>query len=127
MNKLVHSTNCSFVLELETAIAKRIQQPSTLLSPLIIRNPPCQSLFHSDFDKPDKFWNELTGSGSVHTEHGIMLKKLLPLFRENIGGYQPDLTSVEKTGERSATFGHQDSIPSRVLCFQKKESSISSI
>ena len=39
MNKLGHSTNYSFVLELETAIAKRIHQSSTLLSPLIIRNP----------------------------------------------------------------------------------------
>ena len=73
MNKLGHSTNYSFVLELETATAKRIHQSSTLLSPLIIRNPSCQSLFHSDFDNFDKFVNELTGSGSVHTAHGIML------------------------------------------------------
>ena len=107
LNKLGHSTNYSFVLELETVIAKRIPQSSTLLSPLIIRNPSCQSLFHSDFDNFDKFVNELTGSGSVHTAHGVMLQELLPLPRENTGGCQSDLTSIEKTGERSATFGLQ--------------------
>ena len=111
MNKLSHSTNYSFVLELEIAIAKRIHQSSTLLSPLIIRNPFCQSLFHSDFDNFDKFVNELTGSGSVHTAHGIMLQELLPLPGENIGDYQPDLPSMEKTGERSATFGLQETLP----------------
>ena len=101
INKLGHSTNYSFVLELETAISKRIHQSSTLLSPLIIRNPSCQSLFHSDFDNFDKFKfvNEVTGSGSVHPTHGIMLQELLPLPGENTGGYQPDLTSMEKTCE----------------------------
>ena len=93
MNKLGHSTNYSFVLEFETAIAKRIHQSSTLLSPLIIRNPCYQSLFHSDFDNFDKFVNELTGSGSVHKAHGIMLQELLPLPRENTGGYQSDPTN----------------------------------
>ena len=93
MNKLGHSTNYSFVLEFENATAKRIHQSSTLLSPLIIRNPSCQSLFHSDFYNFDKFVNELTGSGSVHTAHGIMLQELLPLPGENTGGYQPDLTN----------------------------------
>ena len=89
MNKLGHSTNYSFVLELETAIAKRIHQSSTLLSPLIIRNPSCQFFFHSDFDNFDNFVNELTGSGSVHTAHGIMLQELLPLpGQKNTGGYQ---------------------------------------
>ena len=80
MNKLGHSTDHSFVLELETAIAKKIHQSSTLLSPLIIRNPSCQSLFHSDFYNFDKFVNKLTGSGSVHTAHGIMLQELLAAF-----------------------------------------------
>ena len=110
LNKLGHSTNYSFVLELETAVAKRIHKSLTLLSPLIIRNPSCQSLFHLDSDNFDKFVNELTGSGSVHTAHGIMLQELLPLPRENTGGCQPDLTSMEKTDERSATFGLQETL-----------------
>ena len=82
-----------------------------MLSPQIIRNPSCQSLFRSDFDNFDKFVNELTGSGSVHTVHGIMLQELLTLPGENTGGYQPDLTSMEKTGEQSATFGLQEYLP----------------
>ena len=110
MNKLGHSVNYSFVLELETSIMKRIQQSSTLLSPLIIRNPSCWSLFHSDFDNFDKFVNKLTGLGSVHTAHGIMLQELLPLPGEHIGGYHPELISVEKMGERSATLEHQESL-----------------
>ena len=110
-NKLGYLTNYSFGLELETAIAKRIHQSSTLLPPLIIRNPSCQSLFHSDFDNFERFVNELTGSGSVHTAHGIMLQELLLLSGKNIGGIQADLTLMEKTGERSATFGLQDSLP----------------
>ena len=69
--------------------------------------------------------NELTGSDSVHTAHGIMLQELLqellPLPGENIGGYQPDLTSMEKTGERSATFRFQDSLPE---CYVSKRKSL---
>ena len=120
MNKLGHSVNYSFVLELETSIMKRIQQSSTLLSPLIIRNPSCRSLFHSDFDNFDKFVNELTGSGSVHTAHGIMLQELLPLPGEHIGGYHPELISVEKTCERSATLQHQESLAE---CYVSKRKS----
>ena len=64
--------------------------------------------------------NELTGSGFVHARHGIMLQELLPLPGENTGGYQPDLTSMEKTGERSATFGLQESLPE---CYVSKRNS----
>ena len=120
MNKLGHSVNYSFVLELETFTMKRIQQSSTLLSQLIIRNPSCQSLFHSDFDNFDKFVNELTGSGSVHTAHGIMIQELLPLPGEHIGGYHPELVSVEKTNERSATLEHQESLAE---CYVSKRES----
>ena len=65
--------------------------------------------------------NELTGSGSVHIAHGIMLQELLPLPGKNIGGYQPDLTSMEKTGERFAAFGLQDSLPE---CYVSKRKSL---
>ena len=72
MKKLGHSESYSYSLELETALA----EAHTILTPQIIRNPHCQSLFHSDFDNFDQFVNDLSGAGSIHTCHGIMLQNI---------------------------------------------------
>ena len=73
MNKLGHAESYSFSLELETALAVALEEASTLLTPQIIKNPTGPSIFHSDFDNFDQFVNDLSGSGSIHTTHGIML------------------------------------------------------
>ncbi|KAL5022875.1 hypothetical protein ScPMuIL_002030 [Solemya velum] len=73
---LGHCENYPFALELETAIAEAAEQSSQMLSSQIIREPGEMSVFHSEFDNFDQMINTLTGSGSVHTAHGIMLQEV---------------------------------------------------
>ena len=74
MNRFGHCESYSFSLEVETVIAKALEETSSLLSSQIVRNPSVPYVFHSDCDNFDQFVNELTGAGSVHTANGIMLQ-----------------------------------------------------
>ena len=74
INKLGHVESYSFSLELETALATALDDASSLLTPQLVRNPSALSLFHSDFDNFDQLVSDLSGSGSVHTAHGIMIQ-----------------------------------------------------
>ena len=73
MNRPGHCENHSFSLELETAIAKSLHQKSSILTNKIVSKPAGPSVFHSKFDNFDQLFNSLSGGGSVHTAHGIML------------------------------------------------------
>jgi len=108
MNRFGHSENYSFSLELETALAVALQQTSSLLSTQIIRSPSVPSVFHSDFDNFDQFVNELTGAGSIHTAHGIMIQDVEGI---ESGGSTPDIPSVVRSGERSLKTHQDDSLP----------------
>ena len=76
MNRFGHCEGHSFSLELETAIARAVESSSSLVSSQIIRRPLGPSVFHSEFDNFDQFVNDLSGKGSVHTAHGIMLQEV---------------------------------------------------
>lgn len=110
MNRLGHAESYSFSLELETALAEALHEASSLLTPEIIRNPT-SGVFHSDFDNFDQFVNDLSGSGSVHTAHGIMLQDVPP--GASVETNDPVLPSAPKTKARSlkpASLG-SDSLP----------------
>ena len=74
LNRLGHSETYRFTLEHETAIAKALQESSSLLSVPIVVGPDAPSVFHTEFDHFDRFLNTLYGQGSVHTTHGITLQ-----------------------------------------------------
>jgi len=76
LNRMGHCESYSFSLELETALAEAVIQSSTLLSNQIIRSPSGPAVFHSEFDNFDQLLNDLTGKGSIHTAHGIMLQEV---------------------------------------------------
>ncbi len=98
LNRLGHSESYSFSLELETAIAEVTAKSSNLLSQQIIRSPdPRQSLFHSEFDNFDQLVNSLTGSGSVHTAHGIMLQEVLG----EVCNHASDVVTISRSSRRS--------------------------
>ena len=101
LNRLGHCETYSFSLELETAITIAVESTSSLLSPQIVRNSDVPFIFHSDFDNFDQLLNDLTGMGSVHTAHGIMLQDFCVNAGENIGGMKPEIPSAEKSGRRS--------------------------
>ena len=109
LNHLGHCESHSFSLEVETAIAKAVEQASSLLSSQIVRQPDIASLFHSEFDNFDQLVN--TEGGSIHTAHGIMMQELLKCDdREDPGGMGPDLPAAERTKERSFTETTQETL-----------------
>jgi len=57
INKFGHCEGYNFGLEIETAIAKAVQQSASILPTSIIHNPNYQSIFHSEFDNFDKIVN----------------------------------------------------------------------
>lgn len=107
MNRLGHAESYSFSLELETALATALQDTSSVLTPQIVRNPSGPSLFHSDFDNFDQFVNDLSGSGSVHTAHGIMMQNV----QHDHVVLDPFIPSAPKTGERSLVITETDTLP----------------
>lgn len=104
LNRLGHSENYSFLLELETALVTATEMTSDLLPMEIIRNPSCPFLFHSDFDNSDEFVNDLAGAGSVHRSLVIMLQEIITVAGQEVGGVQPQLpVSLPRTGQRTMT------------------------
>ena len=86
------------MLELEAALAKALHESSSVLTNNIICSPAASSVFHSEFDNFDQFVSSLSGSGSVHTAHGIMLQEVNELIAEQRG---ETLCQIPKTKERS--------------------------
>ena len=67
MNRFGHCESYSLSLDIETVIAKTLEDTSSLLSSQIVLNPSVPCVFHSDFDNFDQFVNDLSGDGPVHT------------------------------------------------------------
>ncbi len=118
-NRMGHCESYSFSLELETALAKAIEETSSVLSTSIIRNPDAPSVFHSEFDNFDQLTNDLTGMGSVHTAHGIMMQDIEG-DPQQFGGSRPKLALVERSRERSFQIDSNDDLPE---CFVTKQKS----
>ncbi|CAM1302357.1 Uncharacterised protein r2_g1216 [Pycnogonum litorale] len=97
INRFGHSESHSFSLELETAIASALKEASDLLSNQVLRNPQGPSVFHSEFDNFDQLVNDLTGKGSVHTTHGIMLQQVT----DNHAAICPQLSTTDRNKKRS--------------------------
>ena len=97
INRFGHSESHSFSLELETAIATATQESSSILTNNIIRNPTGTSVFHSEFDNFDQYVNDLSGSGSIHTAHGIMLQETT----DDTAGQVLTLPAVPRQKQRS--------------------------
>lgn len=53
LNRLAHVSNCCFLLELESALAKAVAQTSHLLISNIVQNPFLTSVFNSDINNFD--------------------------------------------------------------------------
>ena len=117
LNRMGHCESYSFSLELETALATTVMESSSQLSDQIIRLPKGPSLFHSEFDNFDCLLNDLTGKGSVHTAHGIMLQEL---HHDQNQTKACDLTSQTRSRERSLHLTESTSLPDCYIT--KKES-----
>ena len=123
MNNLGYLESYSFLLELETALAEALEEAHTTLTPQIIQNPHCPSLFYSDFDNFDQFVNDLSSAGSIHTCHGIMLQNIpceLTADENETDSQAESLLSLLRTGARSLKSLTNDTLPP---CYKNKRDS----
>ena len=120
LNRLGHCESHSFSVELETAMAKALWETSSLLTSQIIRGPIVSSLFHSEFDNFDQLVNSMTGSGSVHTAHGIMMQEILKT--EDHGVEIPEVPEIPRSKDRSLNIPIQEELPACYVCQRKSPS-----
>ena len=69
------------------------------------------SVFHSEFDNFDQFVNTVTGAGSIHTAHGIMLQDIQASELTEAGGSTPKLPAMQRTKESSVKLTPQEELP----------------
>lgn len=117
LNRMGHCESYSFSLELETALAAALIESSSQLSDQIIRSPVGPSLFHSEFDNFDCLLNDLTGKGSVHTAHGIMLQEVQG---DENPTTVPEVASQTRNRQRSLQLTENPALPD---CYVTKRQS----
>ena len=106
MNRFGHCENYAFALEMETAIATAVKMQENFITKKIIRNPKGTSVFHSEFDNFDQFVNDISGSGSVHTAHGLMLQD----FSIDQGHETQTLPAIHKGKKRSLSMTENEEL-----------------
>ena len=80
---LGHFETYDFGLELETALAKALDEVPTSLTPQIIT---CEGneLFHLEWDNINKIMTNMHGSNVVNSTGGIMIQEVKPRFDVNV-------------------------------------------
>lgn len=122
LNRLGHCESHSLSLELETAIAKAVQESSSLLTSQIIRQPKVPSVFLSEFDNFDQLINTLTGMNSVHSAHGIMMQAINNSESLGHGGTVPDMPSTRRSTERVFKLAAEENLPECYIAQHKNPS-----
>ena len=92
LNRLGHCESYDFGLELETAMAKALDETSMLLTPQIVKGDG-NVLFHSEWDNLNKILTNVHGSNVVNSAGGIMVQETVP-------GYETENTRSLPTYER---------------------------
>lgn len=82
LHRLGHSESYDFGLELETALAKAIDEVSTHLTPKIVTGEG-NIVFHCEWDNLNKTTTNVHGNNIVNSAGGIMLQEVKPGFEIN--------------------------------------------
>ena len=90
--RLGHCESYDFSLELETALAKAIDESSTLLTPQIVQGEG-NKVFHLEWDNLNKIMSNMHGSNVINSTGGIMIQELKD-------GYEPSTTRTLPLYER---------------------------
>lgn len=77
--RLGHCESYDFGLELETAIAKALDEVSTTLTPQIIKGEG-NEVFHFEWDNMNKITTNIHGHNVVNSTAGIMIQEIKPGF-----------------------------------------------
>ena len=99
-----------------------MDETSSLLTSQIVRQPTAPSIFHSEFDNFDQLVNTLTGAGSVHTAHGIMMQDILINDNEEHGGSIPEMVTLPRDKEKSVYHPVQEELPECFIGSRKSPS-----
>lgn len=107
LNKLGHSESYDFSLELETALAKAIDDVSTYLTPQIIAGEG-NSLFHCEWDNLNKILTNVHGSNVVNSAGGIMIQETKPSLEST---HERTLPQCDRSKERSLHLTTPETLP----------------
>ena len=86
--RLGHCETYDFGLELETAIAKALNEVSTTLTPQIIKGEG-NEVFHSERDNMNKITMNINGSNVVNSTAGVMIQAVKSGFGATDGRVHP--------------------------------------
>ena len=98
LNHLYHCESYSFGIQLETAMAKALEETSTYLTPQIV-NGDCNEVFHSEWDNLNNILTNVTGSNVVNSAAGNMLQEVKSDNRSNSS--ERTLPTAKRNKERS--------------------------
>ena len=107
LNLLGHSETYNFGLELETALAKAIDEASNFLTHDIVTGEG-NEVFHCEWDNLNEITTNVQGSNIVNSAAGIMIQEVKP------GAKKPDirtLPELDRTQERSLKVPTPETIP----------------
>ena len=82
LHRLGHSESYDFGLELETALAKVLDEVSTYQTPQIVTGEG-NLIFHCEWDNLNKTTTNVYGSNIVNSAGGIMVQEVKPGFKSN--------------------------------------------
>ena len=111
LNKLGHCESYDFGLELETALARAIDESSRLLTPQIVCGEG-NEVFHMEWDNLNKITTNVHGSNFVNSAAGIMLQEIKPGF---VIDNQRTLPIYERSKSRSNKVDITETLPSLTL------------
>ena len=107
LNKLSHSESYDFGLELETAMAKAIDEASTYLTPQIICGEG-NEVFHTEWDNLNKITTNVHGSNVINSAGGIMIQEVKPGFNSD---QERTLPLYDRSKDRSLKINTPETLP----------------
>lgn len=107
LNRLGHSESYDFGLELETALAKALDEKSSHLTPQIIKGEG-NIVFHCEWDNLNKTTTNVHGTNIVNSAGGIMIQEVKP---EAENSNVRTLPIIDKSRQRSLKVNTPETLP----------------
>lgn len=107
LHRLGHSESYDFGLELETALAKALDEVSTYLTPQIVTGEG-NVVFHCEWDNLNKTTTNVHGSNIVNSAGGIMVQEIKPGFESP---KVRTLPIIDKSQQRSLKVDTPETLP----------------
>ena len=107
LHRLGHSESYDFGLELETALAKALDEVSTYLTPQIVTGKG-NIVFHCEWDNLNNTTTSVHGSNIVNSAGGIMVQEVRPGFETS---RVRTLPIINKSQQRSLKVNTPETLP----------------